>query len=144
MKPTKNDRNKVPGLAKEYKAEFPYDEWYHEFGDELQQHIGQIPLTDRLETNHIFTNPRVDRWSNFMNLGETNHRWFHEHALSGRVLCLVVKLRKGEAEVKWYEKHRRIPSLLSLVESMEPHFENVAWMRPYWEELASRLKGIAQ
>lgn len=136
-KPAK--KNKVPGLAAEYKADFPYDEWFHEFGMELQQYIGRINWNEALETNHIWTNPRVDRLSNFVNLGGTNHRFFHKHTTTGRILCLIVKLKKGEAEIAWYEQHRRIPSLLSWVESLEVYYQVGDWARKYWKELVDLL-----
>lgn len=135
-------KNKVPGLAAEYQTEFPYDEWYDKWGQDLQRFIGRMGADDRLETNHLWTNPRVDRWSNFVNLGTTNHRWFHRHITAGRVLCLLVKLGKQEAEIDWYESHRRIPSLLSWAESLEVNFPVGDWMRPYWEQLVKELKGV--
>lgn len=39
-------KNKVRGLAAEYKREFPYDEWYDEF-PEIQQYIGRADGIER-------------------------------------------------------------------------------------------------
>lgn len=87
-------------LRNEYSDTHGLDEIAFELGICLKDNLGFTPTFRGMEvkgteTNHIFTNPRWDLWSNLIRLSAPAHRWFHRNLDAGRALCLCAKARKA-------------------------------------------------
>lgn len=77
------------------------------------------------ELNHIFTNPRRDVTAAVITLSKLSHDWFHANIKVGRMLCMLVKFRKGEADVELWDLAygKRAISLLSEPECLDSRYE---------------------
>lgn len=121
---TNSRSNEDRPLVAEYRAANPLCE-LHQFPEVPGGRLGQ-------EINHIFsTRKRWDLRSNIIHLSAEAHRWFHQHPIDGRVMCLFAKHLKGELddnEIKQASgKH-----IAGWLAEKEP---TLAWVRLYWELL---------
>jgi len=142
-------RNQSLELRRDYHREFPGDEY-----DSVLKVTPRLPGTPppkwwETQTHHLFTNPRVDVWCNFITLSVRSHLWAHAHLDANRVLSMLVKHMKGEDSLETWgtlagskDSTRDIAGWVSTL-----HFDGeLAWVEPYrlrlMEEL-ERLKGGA-
>ena len=124
-----------------YKAENPRDEWdEHLFIPER----GQYPILSQMfpnEVNHIFTNPKRDKWPILITLSKLNHDWFHANIQAGRILCLLVKCLKGEADLElWNLAYGKNVAALPILAAAGLD----GWMRPYSDRLQVELQKLEQ
>lgn len=70
---------------------------------------------------------------------EYGHDWFHANLTAGRVLCMLVKCLKGEADIEFWTAASG-KQVVTCVESLGDLWLPGDWMRPYWQRLVDQLK----
>jgi hypothetical protein len=129
---------KKPDERAAYRKRFPHDEW-----EEVLRFVtpGKIDPDDiRLdmpnECNHIFTAPRRHVVPCIITLSKFSHDWFHANILVGRMLCILVKLRKGEHDIDLWRKAygKNVESLCDHEACKEPPY------RAFRNEVLGRLR----
>ena len=144
-------RHQSPSLRRAYMEANPENEWKKYLGftfavepdasDPRQSRDARLDMPDEL--NHLFTNPRRDLIPLVIRLTKIDHDWFHDHIDAGRVLCMVAKFRKGEADVALWSvaagsKDKPRP-IHSWVESLDFTAPEDRWLLRYRDELLVRL-----
>jgi hypothetical protein len=134
----KTPRHQNPELRQAYREANADDEW-SKYLPGIEVWVGRpVDMTAIMgvELNHIFK--RRDDVSNFMMLSAYHHRFFHRHIQCGRVLCMLVKCLKGEADVAFWTQASG-KQVVSWVESLGDLWLPGDWMRPYWKQLVDLL-----
>jgi hypothetical protein len=135
-------------LRRDYSDSFSLDEIAFELGIVLKPNLGFTSMYVGYElracdTNHIFTNPRWDLWSNFIRLSDPGHDGFHTNTPAGRVLCLAAKLRKMDRNGE--EREFNINELLICRPNLTGWLEVVElppWINRFRDELLVRLSSL--
>ena len=93
-------------------------------------------FTDALEVHHLVGGSgRVDVVSNLLVVSHINHSWIEGNPVDGRIVCAVIKHRKGELDVAIYRELFG-QSLAGWLEYHEPHDMR---LRTAWPELLQSL-----
>ncbi len=128
----KTPRHQDPDFRREYKLRNREDEWTRRLGIKLGLNIkleGEWPE----ECNHIWTAPRRDGLPYIITLSKRHHLWFHAHIDAGRVLSMLVKCLKEEADIAAWGVAAGSASkprpIRSWVESLD--FRDMRWMLRY-------------
>lgn len=104
----------------------------------------ELPAKFRVKTpyaiHHIFSvRRRLDLLSVIIHLSDAAHLWCHENPIEGRILCLLVKCRKGEMDVgEIRQASGMYPAGWLAMKRGEVRLE---WMQPYVGELEEWLDG---
>ena len=93
-------------------------------------------FTDALETHHLVGGSgRVDVVSNLLVVSHINHSWIEGNPVDGRIVCAVIKQRKGELDADSYRELFG-QSLAGWLADHEPHDMR---LRTAWQELLQSL-----
>lgn len=91
------------------------------------------------QIHHIFSvRRRWDLLSVIIHLSEVKHQWCHLHPVEGRILCLLVKARKGELDRG--EIYKASGMYLEGWFGMKKGECRLEWMAPYVAELGCFLE----
>lgn len=133
---------KQPDERKAYKERFPEDEWRTILG------ITQPAADDDPrrwmpnEINHIWTNPRRHVVPCIITLSKINHDFFHRNLDVGRMLSMLVKCSKGEADLELWNKAfgKNVCVICDRPACMEPQYEQfrlqlIGWLAVLATEL---------
>lgn len=104
--------------------------------------FAMIPAMFRCKTpseiHHIFSvRRRLDLLSVIINLSKPAHDWCHRNPVEGRVLCLLVKARKGELRETELKKASGMYPAGWL--AMKRDDISIEWMSPFVDELEGYL-----
>lgn len=138
----KTPRHQDPEMREAYKLANPDDEW-SKYLPGIEVWVGRpvdLTLIMGVECHHIFTNPRRDHEANLITLSAYHHRWAHRHLQASRVLNLLVKCLKHEADIEFWTQASG-KQVVSWVESLGDLWLEGDWMRGYWQRLVDLLKG---
>lgn len=140
----KTPRGQNSDIVKAYKLENADCEWALQFPG-IETWIGRptdMRTFMKRECHHIFGRKNGDHPSGLITLSKYCHDWAHGNGYAGHILSMLVKCRKGEADIAFWTNASG-KYIETWVESLGDFYCAGDWMRPYWEELVSRLKGIA-
>ncbi len=127
-----------PGFRRDYKEANPDDEWNQWLGFSIPTGPDDSRWFMPNELNHLATNPRRDALPFVITLSKRHHDWFHENINAGRVLCLLVKCRKGEDDLAGWNKALG-KNVLGWVKCLDFWNADYHWMLAYRDELLVRL-----
>lgn len=92
-----------------------------------------------LEIHHLIGGSgRVDAWSNLVTVNRATHRWIERNPRDGRIVCLILKGRKGELNPADFRQFSG-QLLAGWVSNNEPHN---SLLRPAWEQLAKLCESL--
>lgn len=100
-----------------------------------------MPCRSKVATdiNHIFRR-QSNEITNIIHLSRPAHDWFHAYPADGRIMCLLVKARKGELDPQGlFRASGMYP--LGWLEKAEPRLD---WIGPYRDELHERLVELSK
>ena len=139
-----NSIHKQPDERLAYRDSNPMDEWNEWLGFAPLVKIAAYDyrLSMPLECNHLFTSPRRHVVPCIIMLSKINHDWFHENIAVGRMLCMVVKCRKGEADLDMWNRcyGKNVESILDEPGCLD---ERYAAFRSECIERLKQLKGAS-
>jgi len=71
----------------------------------LLQKFGVVCDTGKIDVHHIFggRKGRCDLTTNLICLSREAHDWCHRNVVDGRVLCMWIKITKGEFDLKEFK-----------------------------------------
>jgi len=122
--------NSHPGENLKFRQSYARAHEVCELGQWLPDHF-ESGRSD--ETHHIVTG-RVDRPVNLIRASWINHKFCEDFKADGRVVCLWIKLQKGELDPKEFEKVSRGVLLPGYILMQAAKIRN-AWVRPLADEL---------
>lgn len=142
--PLKRGAKPIPKVSRKYKSKFTDKAIQSSYrqnnpGCELWKIIRlyvQDALPHGTELHHIMGSRkgRADMVTNLIMLSKPAHDWCHKFRTEGNVLCLWVKLAKGE--LSWSEFEAASGYKRTVICNWEPRFQ---WVEPYWQRLVSEV-----